>query len=37
MREALDGLIGWLKDHISVADRMFASHLRNDTLTRLAS
>ena len=37
VREALQDIAGWLHDHITVADRMFAAHLRNETRYRLAS
>jgi hemerythrin len=34
---ALDDLAQWLKDHVHLADRMFAAHLRNQERGRLAS
>jgi hemerythrin-like metal-binding protein len=37
MREAFQDLVRWLCDHIHLADRMFAAHLRNDQRERLAS
>lgn len=37
MREAFEDLVRWLYDHIRLADRMFAAHLRNDRRERLAS
>lgn len=37
MEKALEELAQWLKDHIGLADRMFAAHLRNDLRTRLVS
>jgi hemerythrin-like metal-binding protein len=37
LREALQDVADWLHDHITVADRMFAAHLRNETRERLAS
>ena len=36
-REAFQDLIRWISDHIHLADRMFAAHLRNDQRERLAS
>ena len=37
VREALQDVTDWMHDHITVADRMFAAHLRNETRERLAS
>jgi len=37
VREGLGDLARWLTDHIHLADRMFAAHLRNDRRERLAS
>jgi hemerythrin-like metal-binding protein len=37
MRDAFQDLVRWLCDHIHLADRMFAAHLRNDQRERLAS
>lgn len=37
VREVLEDVADWLHDHITVADRMFAAHLRNETRERLAS
>ena len=37
VQEALQDVVAWLKDHIAVADRMFAAHLRNDRRARLVS
>jgi len=34
---ALQDVVAWLKDHIAIADRMFAAHLRNDRRIRLVS
>jgi hemerythrin-like metal-binding protein len=34
---ALNELVGWIKDHVNLADRMLASHLRNDRRERMAS
>jgi hemerythrin len=34
---ALQELVSWLKDHVRLADRMLAAHLRNDRRGRLAS
>jgi hemerythrin len=34
---ALEEFARWMKDHVRLADRMFAAHLRNDRLGRLAS
>ena len=37
VREALQDVTDWMHDHITVADRMFAAHLRNESRERLAS
>lgn len=37
IREAFQDLVRWLCDHVHLADRMFAAHLRNDQRERLAS
>ena len=37
VREALQEVADWMHDHITVADRMFAAHLRNERWERLAS
>ena len=37
IREGFQDLARWLTDHIHLADRMFAAHLRNDQRERLAS
>jgi hemerythrin-like metal-binding protein len=37
VREALQDVAVWMHDHITVADRMFAAHLRNEMRERLAS
>ena len=37
VREALQDVADWMHDHITVADRMFAAHLRNEMRERLAS
>jgi hemerythrin-like metal-binding protein len=34
---ALNEVVGWIRDHVNLADRMLASHLRNDRRERLAS
>ena len=36
-KDAYQDLARWLTDHIRLADRMFAAHLRNDQRERLAS
>lgn len=36
-RDAIQEFADWMKDHIRLADRMFAAHLRNDQRERLAS
>ena len=36
-REAFEDLVRWMNDHIHLADRMLAAHLRNDRRERLAS
>ena len=36
-QEALQQFEDWLKDHVALADRMFAAHLRNDLRTRAVS
>lgn len=36
-KEALLDLASWMRDHINLADRMFAAHLRNDLRERQAS
>jgi hemerythrin-like metal-binding protein len=33
----LDDLAGWLRDHVHLADRMFAAHLRNNQRAGLVS
>ena len=37
MEQALEELAEWFTDHIGLADRMFAAHLRNDLRCRLVS
>jgi hemerythrin-like metal-binding protein len=37
VREGLEDLARWLTNHVHLADRMFAAHLRNDLRERLAS
>ena len=37
IREAFANLARWMKDHVHLADCMFAAHLRNDRRERLAS
>jgi hemerythrin-like metal-binding protein len=37
VREGLEDLTRWLADHVHLADRMLAAHLRNDRRERLAS
>lgn len=37
VREDFEDLVRWLADHLHVADRMLASHLRNDRRERIAS
>lgn len=37
VNQGLDELGGWLRDHIHLADRMFAAHLRNDQRAQLVS
>jgi len=34
---ALQDFTGWLRDHVGLADRMLAAHLRNDRRERLVS
>lgn len=34
---ALEEFCSWLRDHVGLADRMFAAHLRNDRRERLVS
>jgi len=36
-RSALQEFMRWLRDHVSLADRMFAAHLRNDRRESLVS
>ncbi|HEY1242154.1 MAG TPA: hemerythrin family protein [Bryobacteraceae bacterium] len=35
--EALEDFARWMRDHVNLADRMFAAHLRNDRRERMAS
>jgi hemerythrin len=35
--ETLEEFTHWLRDHVGLADRMFAAHLRNDRRERLVS
>jgi hemerythrin len=37
LEEPLEDFVRWMKDHIHLADRMFAAHLRNDLRCRLVS
>jgi len=37
LNAAFEEFTGWMKDHVRLADRMFAAHLRNDQRERLAS
>ena len=37
IRDAFEDLARWMRDHVRLADRMFAAHLRNDRRERLAS
>lgn len=37
IHDTLRELAVWMRDHINLADRMFAAHLRNNTRQRLAS
>jgi hemerythrin-like metal-binding protein len=37
IRDGIEDLMRWLRDHIHLADRMFAAHLRNDQRERMAS
>jgi len=36
-REGLEEFAHWMQDHVNLADRMFAAHLRNDLRQRMAS
>jgi hemerythrin-like metal-binding protein len=36
-RTELEDFAKWLRDHVHLADRMFAAHLRNDQRVKLAS
>lgn len=35
--DALEDFARWMRDHVNLADRMFAAHLRNDVRARMAS
>lgn len=35
--DALEDFVRWMRDHVNLADRMFAAHLRNDLRARMAS
>lgn len=35
--DALEEFTSWLRDHVNLADRMFAAHFRNNRRERLAS
>ncbi len=35
--DALEAFTHWLRDHVGLADRMFAAHMRNDRRERLVS
>lgn len=37
IREGLEEFIRWMQDHVHLADRMFAAHLRNHERERVAS